>query len=84
MANPAIHALIIIVAIIIPGGMLAYIAWRLRKANLAKAAKAREVDPVQEIRDAFLNMYPPNSLRAKEKRRRLDMRKRRPKAKFPK
>lgn len=84
MANPMIHALIIIAAIIIPGGMLAYIAWRLHKAKRAKAAKARKEDPVQEIRDAFLNMYPLSSLRAKEKRRRLNMYKRRPKAKFPK
>ena len=84
MANPVVHLLVVIAAIIIPGGMLAYIAWRLRKAKQAKIAKAAKADPIQEIRDAFLEMYPPESLRAKEKRRRLNRYKGRPKPKIPK
>ena len=58
MANPIIHALVIIAAIIIPGGLVVYFAWRIRnRCKDVKAAKieAQELDPIEEIRNA--NLY---------------------------
>jgi len=87
MANPVIHALVIIAAIIIPGGLVVYFAWRIRnRCKDVKAAKieARELDPIEEIRNAFLGMYPKESLRAKKRRERLEEARRRRRRKFPK
>lgn len=90
MTNPLIHALAIIAAIIIPGGLLVYFTWRVRNnCRDAKAAKKAEraKDPIEEIRNAFLSMYPRESLRARERRARLERARRargmRPKAKVP-
>ena len=72
MANPAIHAVIVVVAIIVPGGLLAYFAWKAYKTRQAFKIQQNEADPIEEIRGAFRDMYPPESLRAKEKRKRLN------------
>ena len=71
MTNPVIHALAIVAAIIIPGGLLVYFAWRFRNRRIAadKAEHAR--DPIEEIREAFLSRYPKESLHAKNRRERL-------------
>ena len=84
MPSSPIHALILIAAVIIPGGLLAYMAWRAhaRRAR-RKELDQRDHDPIEDIRNAFLAMYPPESLRAKEKRRRLDRRLRAPGKKPP-
>jgi hypothetical protein len=86
MPGPVLHTLIIIAAIIIPGGLLVYFAW-LARAKCKDRARAKEAqrqkDPIEEIREAFLQMYPPESLRAKERRRRLDKRRRLTRRKFP-
>ena len=87
MANPIIHALVIIAAIIIPGGLVVYFAWRIRnRCKDVKAAKieAQALDPIEEIRNAFLEMYPKESLRARNRRERLEEARRRRRRKFPK
>jgi len=87
MANPVIHALVIIAAIIIPGGLVVYLAWRIRnRCKDVKAAKieAQKADPIEEIRNAFLGMYPKESLRVRNRRERLEESRRRRRRKFPK
>ena len=77
----------IIAAIIIPGGLIVYFAWRIRnKCKDVKAAKieALKADPIEEIRNAFLGMYPKESLRARNRRERLEEARRRRRRKFPK
>jgi len=84
MTNPIIHALVVLAAIIIPGGLLVYFAWRVKsRCQEAKAAK-KAVDPIEEIRDAFLKMYPKESLRATSRRERLRELQRRRRRKIPK
>ena len=68
MTNPVVHALVLIAAIIIPGGLLVYLAWA---ANKARIAKSQQPTP-EEARDAFMAMYPPESLRARSRRTHLD------------
>jgi hypothetical protein len=85
MPNPIIHALVIIAAIIIPGGLIVYFAWRIRnKCKDVKAAKieALKADPIEEIRNAFLGMYPKESLRVRNRRERLEENRRRRRRKF--
>jgi hypothetical protein len=68
MTNPVVHALVLIAAIIIPGGLLVYLAWAARKA---RAKKSQRPTP-EEARNAFLAMYPRDSLRAQDRCSRLD------------
>ena len=64
MTNPLVHAIVFMAAVIIPGGLLAYFAWR---------AYVRKKRPTpDEARAAFLAMYPPDSLRARSRRNHLD------------
>ena len=75
MGNPLVHMLVLIAAVIIPGGLLVYFGyWARQKCKAAekKAAEERARDPIEEIRGAFLEMYPIESLRAKERRQRLE------------
>ena len=68
MANPLIHALVLIAAIIIPGGLLVYFGWRARR-RFKKLAKSQDhVSDVEEALQAFKDMYPPESLRAQNRR----------------
>ena len=67
MTNPLVHALIFTLAVIIPGGLLAYFAWRAYKAKQAD----KELAP-KEVKQAFLRAYPEESLRARSRRERLD------------
>jgi hypothetical protein len=82
MANPLVHALVFLAAVLIPGGLLVYFAWRAtRKASSPKgepnhtAEKQGSGDipatPV-EAREAFRHMFPKDSLRAKSRREKLD------------
>jgi hypothetical protein len=87
MANPVIHALVIIAAIIIPGGLVVYLAWRIRnRCKTVKEAKAAALkqDPIEEIRNAFLGMYPKEALRVKKRRERSEEARRRRRRKFSK
>jgi len=64
MTNPLIHALVFLAAVIIPGGLLVYFAWRLRK-------KAVTPPTPEEARTAFEEMFPAGSLRARSRLNRL-------------
>ena len=67
MTHPIVHVAILIVAILIPGGLLIYFAWRARTRYKKKAAKSAP----EEAREAFRKMYPPLSLRAKSRLQQL-------------
>ena len=60
MTNPIIHALVFIAAVVIPGGLLVYFAWRA----CSKRIKANIEPPMptpESARKAFLSMYPKES-----------------------
>lgn len=69
MTNPIVHAIVFILAIIIPGGLLLYLA--LRSTSLSRAPKSPTPD---EALKAFLQVYPKypkDSLRARNRLNRL-------------
>ena len=68
MTNPLVHALVFALAVIVPGGLLVYFGWRAVKAR-GKADK--QLAPT-EVKQAFLSMYPRESLRAKSRAARLN------------
>ena len=56
MTNPAMHTLVFILAVIIPGGLGVYFAWQfMRKRNAAK-----QLAP-EQVKLAFLRRYPKES-----------------------
>jgi hypothetical protein len=86
MTNPVVHTLVFIAAVLIPGGLLVYFAWRAaRKVTSPKANPNQnddsdelgefpaELPTVDEAREAFFSMYPKQSLRARSRRSRLDL-----------
>jgi hypothetical protein len=70
MTNPLIHALVFLAAVIIPGGLLVYFAWRLRKKSVTPPTP-------DEALEAFRHMFPEGSLRAKTRLERLKLIRRR-------
>jgi hypothetical protein len=84
MANLVIHALVVIAAIIIPGGLIVYFAWRLKNRCVEVKEAERKKDPIEDIRNAFKGMYPKESLRVRIRRERLEEARRRRRRKFPK
>tara|TARA_R110002020_G_scaffold38129_1_gene114909 strand:- start:923 stop:1099 length:177 start_codon:yes stop_codon:yes gene_type:complete len=54
--NTWLHALILILAIIIPGGLLVYFGWRAYKTKCRKREKS--LDEVKKVQDAFRKFYP--------------------------
>jgi hypothetical protein len=84
MTNPVIHALVVIAAIIIPGGLIVYFAWRLKNRCKETKEAERKIDPIEDIRNAFKGMYPKESLRVRNRRERLEEARRRRRRKFPK
>lgn len=59
MTNPVVHTVIFILAVIIPGGLGVYFAWRfMRKRNAAK-----DLAP-EQVKQAFLRRFPKESPRA--------------------
>jgi hypothetical protein len=93
MANPFIHALVFTAAVLIPGGLLVYFAWRAISLK-AKANQSSDSEPYEDIsevspdpeeaRKAFEQMfpiYPPDSLGAQTGMRRLRLYKSRPRKK---
>jgi len=93
MTNPLVHALVFVAAVLIPGGLLVYFAWRAislkRGANQDADADELEYIPEtlpdsEEAIDAFRQMYPhhpPDSLRAQNRLKRLQFYKTRPRKK---
>jgi len=81
MGNPLVHAIAFAAAVIIPGGLLVYFAWRAislkRGPNRTAQKQGSEGIPVapptpEEAREAFRYMFPKDSLRAKSRRERLE------------
>lgn len=81
MGNPLVHALVFAAAVLIPGGLLVYFAWRAislkadpnQNSDSGSPKHIPETPPTPaEARIAFENMFPKDSLRARERRRRLD------------
>ena len=74
MANPLVHAIVVMIAILIPGGLLVYMAWRAHKSRLKGKSQHTSVKPPTpfDATAAFMAMYPPLSLRAQSRRARLD------------
>ncbi len=77
MTNPLVHALVFLAAVLIPGGLLVYFAWRAVsfkcEPNQTAQKQGSENIPVTpaEARSAFEHMFPKDSLRAKSRRDRL-------------
>ena len=87
MGNPLVHTLVIVAAIIIPGGLLVYFAWRAARKVTSSKADLNQNDDTEEYgyipetvpdpdeaREAFRRMYPhypPDSLRARQKLKQL-------------
>ena len=80
MANPFIHALVFIAAVLIPGGLLVYFAWRAislkGEPNHTAQNPGSENIPDRpptpaEAQSAFRDMFPTESLRARNRRLKL-------------
>ena len=80
MGNPLVHALVFGAAVLIPGGLLVYFAWRAvsfkcepnQTAQKQGSENIPAVPPTPaEARMAFEQMFPKDSLRAKSRRDRL-------------
>jgi len=78
MGNPIIHAIVFVIAVVIPGGLIAYFGWRAYKKQ--RDRKAAE-DKVRRAREAFRRHFPAqsDSLRARSRLKRLMVYKTRPK-----
>jgi hypothetical protein len=90
MANPFIHALVFIAAVLIPGGLLVYFAWRAislkGKPNRTTQNPGKENIPANpdDALAAYRRMFPripPESLRARARVNRLSVYKTRPRKK---
>ena len=52
MSNPLVHTLVFTIAVVIPGGLVIYFAWRAYNNKKAKAAKnTQKILPDLEERD---------------------------------
>ena len=85
MTNPLVHALVFTAAVLIPGGLLVYFAWRATRKSISPKGEPNhtaqkpgsenipDVPPtVAEAQEAFRNMFPEDSLRARSRRQQLD------------
>ena len=80
MANPLVHAVVFLAAVLVPGGLLVYFAWR---AIAYRGGGGRDSDnpgPIDipgeppspaAVRAAFELKFPKESLRARNRRRKL-------------
>ena len=80
MTNPLVHALVFLAAVLIPGGLLVYFAWRAISLkggpNHTTQIPGKEDIPDDpptplEARSAFREMFPKESLRARSRRQKL-------------
>jgi hypothetical protein len=93
MTNPLVHALVFLAAVLIPGGLLLYFAWRAtRKASSTKSEPnhtaekqgSGDIPSAEEALQAYLEAFPKyskESLRAKSRSDRLRIVKTRPRKK---
>ena len=70
MTNPLVHALVLIAAVLIPGGLIVYLAWAASNSRTVKKRTSQTATP-EEAAAAFRAMYPPDSLRAKNRSMKL-------------
>jgi len=61
--------MVLLAAIIIPGGLLVYFAWAAVKAKQDKPQKAKPTP--EEAREDFREMFPEGSLRAQSRKKQL-------------
>jgi len=72
-------------AVLIPGGLLVYFAWRAARKAISLKAAANRTAPIQgsddipvvrptpaEAREAYEHMFPKESLRGQSRRKKLD------------
>ena len=69
MTHPLIHAIALVAAIAIPGGLLVYFAWAAYKARQDRTQE--QLPTPEKARDDFNAMYPPQSLRAQSRKKQL-------------
>ena len=93
MGNPVVHAIAFIAAVLIPGGLLVYFAWRATRSISSKGEPNHtaqnqgfdtERPTPEEALDAFLQVYPKysqDSLRARSRAKQLVAYKSRPRKK---
>jgi hypothetical protein len=96
MENPVVHALVFLAAVIIPGGLLVYFAWRATRSISLKGEPNQtgqnegfgakdEVQPTpEEALEAYLTAFPKysqESLRARSRAKQLHVYKTRPRKK---
>ena len=73
MTNPVIHAIVFGAAVLIPGGLLIYFAWRAYKCHVRKIKyDSVKLPTPDEARSAFFRKYPKESLRARSRKNHLD------------
>jgi len=82
MTNPLVHAMVLAAAVLIPGGLLVYFAWRAislkgepnhTAQNPGKKDIPDTLKPTpDEAQSAFREMFPKDSLRAQSRRKQLD------------
>ena len=81
MANPFVHALAFIAAVLLPGGLLVYFAWRAvslkgepnhTAQNPGSEDISDESSTPSEALAAFRNNFPKDSLRARNRRQKLE------------
>jgi hypothetical protein len=81
MTNPLVHAIAFAAAVLIPGGLLVYFAWRAisLKASTNQSSDSEQSEPIPEtrhtpedVRADFERMFPKDSLRANSRLKRLD------------
>tara|TARA_R100000808_G_scaffold9063_1_gene25170 strand:+ start:581 stop:880 length:300 start_codon:yes stop_codon:yes gene_type:complete len=97
MTNPLVHALVFAAAVLIPGGLLVYFAWRATRKSISLKGDPNqtaqkegfehipdELPSPEKALEAFLEAfprYPQDSLRARSRAKRLHRAKTRPRKK---
>ena len=97
MANPVVHAIAFIAAVLIPGGLLVYFAWRAARKSISskgepnQTAQKRGSEDISdqpptpdEALQAYLEAFPKyskESLRARSRSSRIRLAKTRPRKK---
>jgi hypothetical protein len=77
MTNPLVHAIVLAAAVLIPGGLLVYFAWRAISLkgghkHTAQNPGSEDIPTPKEARSDFESMFPAGSLRAQSRLKQLD------------
>ena len=97
MTNPLVHAMVFVAAVLIPGGLLVYFAWRLKRKAISPKGEPNqtaekegfeyvpdELPSAEEALEAYLKAFPKysqDSLRARSRASRVHIAKTRPRKK---